>query len=181
MDHCRSALPGTCIKMRPMRNNFFLLASIVLALFTLSSQCQKENVTAEKSNLTELKINLDQTAWFCANNCRYNFSFQEDFVTTRRYNTPNDENPIWTCTRPLSAQQWKAITDALDLEKLAATDATIGCPGCADEAIETLKVTTGQFSHEVRMNMLTEVPAIQDLLDELRGQAENYKDQDNCQ
>ena len=164
-----------------MKNRIIFPAIILLALFTLSTKCEKEQASPEKSNLAELQVNLDQTAWFCLDNCRYNFTFLEGSVTTRRYNAPNDENPLWTCTRSLSQSDWQSLLGALDLNTLAQTEATIGCPGCADEPVETLLVKQADFSHEVRMNVQAEVPAIQGLLDELRGLAENYKSQENCQ
>ena len=164
-----------------MKNKWILVAVIALGIFTLAAQCDKEKVNTEKNNLPELTITLDQTAWFCMNECRYNFTFREETVVTQRFDAPNDENPLWVCERKANSANWQAIVKALDLDALAQTEATIGCPGCADEPIETLKVTTGDFSHEVRMNMGTEVPGIQDLLNVLRDQSENFKNRNNCQ
>lgn len=164
-----------------MKNNLFFLGILLLSMLTQSSQCEKEKITTEKSNLTELIITLDQTAWFCAGNCRYNFVFQEDKVTTRRFDRPNDETPLWTCSRNLSSQNWRDIVNVLDLDNLVDTEETIGCPGCADAPIETLTVENGDFSKEVRMNQGEKVASIQALLDELRDQAESFKSQENCQ
>lgn len=164
-----------------MKNNLFFLSMILLGILTQSSQCDKENVKTEKSNLAELTITLDQTAWFCPGNCRYNFVFQEGSVTTRRFDKPNDETPLWTCNRSLSSGNWQDIVAALDIDNLVDTEETIGCPGCADAPIETLRVESGDFSKEVRMNMGEDVPSIQALLNELREQAEGLKSQDNCQ
>jgi hypothetical protein len=164
-----------------MKNNLFLLGILLLSIFTQSSQCEKEKVTTEKSNLSELSITLDQTAWFCAGDCRFNFVFQEGNVTTRRFDKPNDETPLWTCSRTLSSKNWQAIVNALDIDNLIDTEETIGCPGCADAPIETLRVENGDFSKEVRMNQGETVPSIQPLLDELREQAESFKSQKNCQ
>lgn len=163
-----------------MKNNLILLSTLLLSLLTLSSQCEKNKLSTSKSNLVDLVITLDQTTWFCAGNCRYNFVFQDQMVTIRRYDAPIDETPLWTCTRSLSSQDWAAILEVLDLDGLAQTEATIGCPGCADETIETLRVESGDFSQEVRMNRHTTVLSIQPLLDELRAQAESLKDQGNC-
>lgn len=163
-----------------MKNNLFFLGMLLLTLITQSSQCEKDQISTEKSNLAELTVTLDQTAWFCADNCRYNFTFEDGTVTTRRYNKPNDEAPLWTCSRSLSAKQWNAIVEALDIDNLIDTEETIGCPGCADAPIETLRVENGDFAKEVRMNQGEDVPSIQPLLDELRKQAEGFRSQDNC-
>jgi hypothetical protein len=164
-----------------MKNNLFFLIMVSLAMLTQSSQCKKDDLTTEKSNLTALTITLDQTAWFCAGNCRYNFVFREGEVITSRYDKPNDETPLWVCERNLSGADWQDIVAALDIDNLIDTEETIGCPGCADAPIETLKVENGDFAKEVRMNMGEEVPSIQPLLEELREQAEGYKNQNNCQ
>lgn len=165
-----------------MKNKLLLFVTfLALALITQASKCDKEKITTGKNNLPELSITLDQTAWFCAGECRYNFVFQEEQATTSRFDRPNDETPLWTCSRPLTSQKWNAILKVLDLDALADTEATIGCPGCADEPIETLTVNTGDQTYEVRMNMNAEVPSIQPLLDELRRQAESLKDRKNCQ
>lgn len=164
-----------------MKNNLFLVCLFALALVTQSSKCEKEDLTTEKSNLAELTITLDQTAWFCADDCRYNFVFKTGSVTTSHFDMPNAETPVWTCTRNLSDENWNAIVKALDIDNLIDTEETIGCPGCADAPIETVTVESGDFEKSVRMNMMETVPSIQPLLDELRAQAENYKDQDGCQ
>lgn len=164
-----------------MKNNLFLMSILLLAILTQSSQCEKEDLNPEKSNLAELTITLDQTAWFCAGECRYNFVFQEGLVITSRYDKPNDETPLWICDRSLSATDWQTIRTALDLDNLVDTEETIGCPGCADAPIETLEVVNGDFSRSVSMNMGEDVPSIQPLLDVLRAEAEGYKNQDNCQ
>jgi hypothetical protein len=163
-----------------MKNNLILFAFVLLGFLTMSSQCKKEKLENEK-NLSELVISLDQTAWFCAGNCRYNFTFTEGEVITRRYDAPNDENPLWICTRKLSDSDWQSLVGALDKDALAQVEETIGCPGCADEPVETLKVTSDQYEHAVKMNMGTEVPAIQSLLSELRTRVESYKDQEDCE
>lgn len=154
---------------------------LVLSILTQSSQCEKEKVSTEKSDLAELAITLDQTAWFCADNCRYNFVFREGEVVTRRFSKPNDETPLWTCNRTLSGKDWQAIVEALDIDNLIDTEETIGCPGCADAPIETVRVESGDFAKEVRMNQGESVPSIQPLLDEIRAQAEELKNQENCQ
>ena len=164
-----------------MKNKLILLTTLFVALITLSSQCNKEKIATENEELTALEINLDQTAWFCQSNCRYNFAFSEGNVTVKRYDKPNDEQPLWQCDRKLPSADWQAILKVLDIDALAQVEETIGCPGCADAPIETLKVTTGQFSKEVRMEVQDKVPAIQDFLDELRVQAEEYRAQENCQ
>ncbi|MEZ4991068.1 MAG: hypothetical protein R2824_11675 [Saprospiraceae bacterium] len=163
-----------------MKNNLILFTLVLLGFFTMSSQCKKEQLGNEK-NFSELVISLDQTAWFCAEKCRYNFTFTDGQVTTERYNAPNDETPLWTCTRKLAAADWQKLVATFDKDALSGVEETIGCPGCADEPIETVKVSTAQFEHAVRMNIGTAIPAVQPLLDELRSQAEAYKDQENCE
>ena len=164
-----------------MKSKFLLPTLFMLAIVSLSSQCEKESVSPEKAQLGELEISLDQTAWFCISNCGYNFSFQEGSVLTRRFDAPNDDTPLWECKRILPDSDWNAILSVIDLDALSQTAETIGCPGCADEPIETLRVTNGDFTREIRMNVMEEVPAIQALLDELRSQADQYKNQEDCQ
>lgn len=163
-----------------MKNNLILFAFVLLGFLTMSTQCEKEKVSKEKS-LSELVITLDQTAWFCAGNCRYNFTFTDGEVITKRYDAPNDETPLWTCTRKFAAADWQKLAEALDKDAFGQVEETIGCPGCADEAIETVTVRDASFEHAVRMNVGTEVSAIQPFLEELRTQAEAYKEQNNCE
>lgn len=163
-----------------MKNNLILFALVLAGFLTMATQCEKEKISKEKS-LSELTITLDQTAWYCAETCRYNFTFTDGEVITRRYNAPIDTVPLWTCARTLASADWKQLVEALDKEAFGQVDETIGCPGCADEPIETITVQDASFEHAVRMNVGTEVSAIQPLLKELRTQAEAYKEQNNCE
>lgn len=164
-----------------MKKQFLSAAILLIGLLTMATRCQKADVDdPNKNQLSEVEITLDRTAFFCAGNCRTVVMFEEGEALTGHYDKPNDEDPLWECRRNLTDKQWRAILDALDMDALAKTEATIGCPGCADEPIETLKVNDGEKSYEIRMNQGAEVPTIQKLLNELRPLAEAFSTEENC-
>lgn len=164
-----------------MKKQFAFVALLLLGLLTTSSRCQKSDVDdLNKDQSSEVQIILDRTAYFCAERCRTQYLFEDGQVLTSHFDRPNDEDPRWECRRNLPAKQWQSILDALDMNALSSTDPTIGCPGCADEPIETLVVSNGEKNFEIRMNQGAEVPSIQALLDVLRPLADQYSTENNC-
>lgn len=161
-----------------MKVNWLFFLS--LALLPLLSTCEKEQNAGEK-NIPGLTITWERASGFCISECRLEIRFSEGQVLTRQFDRPGDNTPKWTCQRPLPSTQWSDLTGSFNKNAFSGLGPSIGCPGCADEPIETIRVSDGSETLEVRFNAGTEVPQIQSFLNELREKAALYDEETNCE
>lgn len=77
--------------------------------------------------------------------------------------------PTKSRTVPITADEWNALTAALQMDTLAKLDTVIGCPDCADGGGEWIEVETDGKRRKVTFEHGATIPSIAPLLEKVRA------------
>ncbi len=142
-----------------MRNLLFL---VLIGLSTIS--CSKD-----KTNTTPLiTISYGTSFGMCAGHCKNELTIQENHASLIRSSWNNELKPI-VCQVEITEEDWNALQQAADQEKLSALPDIIGCPDCADGGAEWVSIRTENgFQKKVTFEYAKSPAPIAQLVERLR-------------
>lgn len=139
-----------------------LLLFIFLGLIVMS--CSKD----ETNTKPVFSIGYGTSFGMCEGHCKNELTLQENSASLVRSSWNNELEPI-VCQVDMSEEEWNALLQLIDQEKLNALPNIIGCPDCADGGAEWVSIQTEDGLQKKVTFEYTKTPAtIAPMVDRLR-------------
>src|SRR5688500_4593040 len=97
---------------------------------------------------------------FCLGYCRATLEVTAEGMVYIEEGTRQSNLPTVRRTAPISATEWRELTEAVDREVIESLPATIGCPDCADGGAESVEVVAPDWRDEVTFEFNAALPQL---------------------
>ncbi len=158
-------------------------------LYTISQAKIKANDLTTLDEISEVEFpqangkftfSYSQYGVFCAGNCgSTSVSVTEEKATVDYY--PGGYSFQYAHEEFEDSSYYAQLISALDWEAFDDQPDTVGCPGCADGAVENITITNGDFTAYISLNSGEQVEEIQPFLNKMRSMVEDLTDKAKSQ
>lgn len=164
-----------------MRNTKILLFGIIFPLLLLSTACDEYDDSEEIAicgNFFEYSnfIRYGTSFGHCLGYCNKTWDVYSHGIDLTIASWHDDEFPTQYCSLPVESEDCMKIREELDLEKIKALPATIGCPDCADGGAEWIEVDIDGEVKRVTFEYNADIPELQEILKLLRAVRNEYNE-----
>lgn len=155
-----------------------VISKIILISSVVFLSCKDDPVVvADDCGSDILKIQYGKSFGFCGGYCWHEITVTSNRLTFQKKSWDNSVPPV-TCERDYDCEDWKSLTEDINVSDFFNMEEVIGCPDCADQGAGWVTIFTGGDLHKVTYEYHTEPKELTDLVNVLRPLLDSF---DKCE